>query len=389
MLEDIALTLHPKVSPRTVVRLLECFGSAEAIYGASEEQLRSEASLMAAPARSIARRETHARARAELEFVSRNRLRAIASTDPDYPQRLRECEDFPHVIYVSGALDLNAGRWLSVVGTRNITPYGQQMCQTLIAELAALVPDLVIVSGLAYGVDVAAHRAALRLEIPTVGVLGHPIDRIYPQPHTATARQMVSRGGAVLTEFPSGTEPRQAGFVQRNRVIAGLSEGTLVVESAARGGSLITAEMADGYHRTLMAVPGRVGDAASEGTNRLIRTLRAQMVCSGQEIAEALGWKPEAASTRAVQGALFDRTESAGERPAAFPPPPGEIPPGDGSLSPEAVRLLSLIGTQEPVHLDELSGKSAESPEKLSLLLLELELEGKIAALPGSRYLKY
>lgn len=315
LIDDIALTMHPEAGCRTVVHLLACFGSAENVYAATEEELRRGAGLKASVARSILNRETHPKARAELEFIARSHLNVLTSDSAGYPRRLLECEDYPHVLYVSGHIDFNAGHWLSVVGTRKITAYGSRMCETLIGQLARLVPDLVIVSGLAYGVDVAAHRAAMHHGIPTVGVLGHPINRIYPPPHTDTARRMVTQGGAVLSEFSSGEEPLRSGFVQRNRIIAGLSEGTLVVESASRGGSLITADMADGYHRTLMAVPGRIGDTYSEGPNRLIRSLKAQMVCSGEEIAELMNW--DAPASKAVQPELFS---ASGEFPLAETP---------------------------------------------------------------------
>lgn len=315
LIDDIALTMHPEAGCRTVVHLLACFGSAENVYAATEDELRQGAGLKASVARSILNRETHPKARTELEFIARSHLNVLTSDSAEYPRRLLECEDYPHVLYVSGNIDFNAGRWLSVVGTRKITAYGSRMCETLIGQLARLVPDLVIVSGLAYGVDVAAHRAAMHHGIPTVGVLGHPINRIYPPPHTDTARRMVTQGGAVLSEFSSGEEPLRSGFVQRNRIIAGLSEGTLVVESASRGGSLITADMADGYHRTLMAVPGRIGDTYSEGPNRLIRSLKAQMVCSGEEIAELMNW--DAPAPKAVQPDLFS---ASGESPLAETP---------------------------------------------------------------------
>lgn len=488
LIDDIALTMHPEAGCRTVAHLLEYFGSAENVYAAQEEELREGAGLKASLARSIRLREGHVRAQTELGFVARSRLRVITSDSEHYPRRLLECGDYPHVLYVSGEMDLNAGRWLSVVGTRKITSYGARLCEVLIGELARLVPDLVIVSGLAYGVDVAAHRAAMNHGVPTVGVLGHPINRIYPPPHTDTARRMVNLGGAVLSEFSSSEEPRRSGFVQRNRIIAGLSEGTLVVESAAKGGSLITADMTDGYHRTLMAVPGRVGDLCSEGTNHLIRTLKAQMVCSGEQIAELMNW--DDTTVRDPQPGLFDepeglpqtppekeaatagsmppviRTEASsdadqpGETPEALDKPPvvgvgggisgalalsvspsGDPHSGEGTaamrmpaadafdemeamraelerllakldgpkpeevckyptrnplatdprtnLSAGAARLLEMIGTQEPVSMDELSAKVPFPAADLALLLLDLEFSGLICSLPGNRYLKY
>ncbi len=439
LIDDIALTMHPEVGCRTVIHLLERFGSAERVYAATEQELCQEAGLKPSVVRSISRRETHLKAKKELDFVTRRHLRVLTSDFPEYPARLRECGDYPHVLYVSGNLDFNRGHWLSVVGTRKITPYGSRVCETLIGELARIVPDLVVVSGLAYGVDVAAHRAALKYGVPTVGVLGHPITRIYPPQHTDTARRMVTQGGAVLSEFASDEEPSRAGFVQRNRLIAGLSEGTLIVESAARGGSLITADMTDGYHRTLMAIPGRVGDLYSEGTNQLIRTLKAQMVCSGADIVEVMNWDAALAEPR--EGAVpksqygsgeWERVErSSGEEESqnenitaeqsdrgkssrhlssrnreeiravaekatleAGSEPPTLAEEGrsesveEEGLSSAARRVLELLDREEAIGWDELVAKAPFPSADLALLLLDLEFQGRICSLPGNRYLK-
>lgn len=293
-IEDIALTLHPMVGARTAIHLLECFGSVNAIYKATLEELIAVAELKPQLAKSIVRKEYMKEAEAEWIFAQRNKIKVIAATDPDYPVRLRECEDYPHVIYVRGEANLNAREMLSIVGTRDMTTYGKSMCEKLVGELSERFPKLVIVSGLAYGVDVSAHRAALANKLPTVAIFGQPLNKIYPAPHTDTARRIVEQGGALISEFPcaSGKNPGRSGFVQRNRVIAGMSDGVVVVESPQRGGSLITAEMADGYNRVVMAVPGRVGDVASQGTNELIRSLRAQMVCSGCDVVGLLDWEP-------------------------------------------------------------------------------------------------
>ena len=442
LIDDIALTMHPEVGCRTVIHLLERFGSAERVYAATEQELCQEAGLKPAVARSILRRETHLKAQKELDFATRRHLRILTSDAQEYPARLRECGDYPHVLYVSGGLDFNRGYWLSVVGTRKMTPYGSRICETLIEELVRIVPDLVVVSGLAYGVDVAAHRAALKYGIPTVGVLGHPITRIYPLQHTDTARRMVTQGGAVLSEFASDEEPSRAGFVQRNRLIAGLSEGTLIVESAARGGSLITADMADGYHRTLMAVPGRVGDLYSEGTNQLIRTLKAQMVCSGAEIVEVMNWDAALSGTGerelwknddTSEGVGSAERKSSGEegqnekvivektdrtnaslrvrtrsrdvvevdRPmeerstqemiSGHPTLSAERRSGsveEEGLSPAARRVLDLLDRDEAIGWDELAVKAPFPSADLALLLLDLEFQGRICSLPGNRYLK-
>ena len=390
-IDDLALTLHPELGCRTAIHLLECFGSAEAVFAASAGELVRRAELKPALARSLCRREYHQAAERELAFCERNRIRPVAAGDESYPRRLLECADYPHVIYLKGGPELSGGHWLSVVGTRKATPYGQKMCDRLIGELSALFPDLVVVSGLAYGIDVAAHRAAMQHGVRTVAVLG------YPQAHTETARRIVSLGGTLISEYPSTARPDKAGFVQRNRLIAGLSDGTVIVESAVRGGSLITADMAGGYHREVMAVPGRVGDRCAEGTNALIRSLKAQMVCSGADIAEILGWEAPAPSGKAVGQSLFAETgplapsvgnESAGATGAAYreavlPDSVAASAAGDGRVA----SLRGLLG-DDPVSLDELSIRSGIAVAELPALLLELELAGRICALPGNLYMK-
>ena len=233
-IDDLALTLHPELGCRTAIHLLECFGSAEAVFAASAGELVRRAELKPALARSLCRREYHQAAERELAFCERNRIRPVAAGDESYPRRLLECADYPHVIYLKGGPELSGGHWLSVVGTRKATPYGQKMCDRLIGELSALFPDLVVVSGLAYGIDVAAHRAAMQHGVRTVAVLGHPLTHIYPQAHTETARRIVSLGGTLISEYPSTARPDKAGFVQRNRLIAGLSDGTVIVGCPGR-----------------------------------------------------------------------------------------------------------------------------------------------------------
>ena len=365
--DDIALTMHPEIGSRTAIHLVECFGSAERLFAATQQEIVLRSGLKPELARSISRREYHGAAERELAFVERHRIRAIDACSAEYPRRLKECPDYPHVIYVSGGTDLNSSRWLSVVGTRRMTPYGAMLCERLIGELAALVPDAVIVSGLAYGVDIEAHRAAMNAGLRTVGVVAHPLTRIYPSRHTESARRMVQQGGAIVSEFHSGCRCDRSSFVQRNRIIAGLSEGTLVIESAAKGGSLITAEMADGYERTVMAVPGRIDDDRSQGTNRLIRSLKAQMVCSGRDIADCLGWEP-VPEARPAEGDLFGGSERA-------------LPAGQADL-------LTWIDGVTPRSVEELELLSGLEPGRLSELVMELELAGIVRAVAGDSYIK-
>lgn len=459
LIDDIALTMLPEVGTKTAIHLLECFGTAEAVFAASVDELTERAELKLSIAQSISRKITHSEAAEELGFAQKHNIRVICSTSPEYPQRLKECPDYPHLLYVMGDLDLNSSHWLSIVGTRNITPYGIKMCEMLIQEIAANFPQAVIVSGLAYGVDIAAHRAAMQAGLATVGIVAHSLTHIYPPRHTDSARRMVKQGGAVISEFNRTDKPDKSGFVQRNRIIAGLSTGTLIVESAARGGSLITAEMADGYHRTVMAVPGRVGEKYSEGTNNLIKNLRAQMVCTGSDIADLLDWVLPAAKKTAkeqqlnfsfltgtsgnasenttvnlpgkqpatgVAGEVFAEGKASpengnGRSPEAWfmsnTPEPGFISNADLSAGtgagPEAERdsgwmlhpnsnlntnansntnsmagqLLALIDGDVPVSLDDLSIRTSLPVGSLAIPLLELELAGRIHALPGKHYI--
>lgn len=428
LIDDIALTMHPQLGARTAIHLMECFGSAEALFAATAEEIIERTQLRPSLARSISRREYHADAEREVVFAERKRLRIILSSSDHYPVRLKECPDYPHLLYVRGETNLNRPRVLSVVGTRKMTPYGRMACERLVRELRDVVPDLILVSGLAYGVDIMAHRAAMENSLATVAVLGHPMTRIFPAFHTDSARRMVESGGALVSEFYSTSAPGKMGFVQRNRVIAGLCDGVLVVESPDRGGSLITAEMADGYNRTVMAVPGRIGDETSEGTNRLIRTLRAQMVCSGEDIVKALNWDLEGSKQADLpfdvefpekidrvrvsiikeSSPLETSTESVpfvrGESLKAEVGDTGFYSSviGQEEVEREAVektrnrypegstaaRLLAMLDREEPKGLEELREEMELSLTELSLQLLDLEFSGAIRLLPGKRYIK-
>ncbi len=365
LVDDIALTMHPEVGAKTAIHLIECFGSAEAVFRATPNELITIANLRPTIAESISRKEYHSRAEQELAFCIKHHIRAIPSTDHEYPDLLRECPDYPHLLYVMGKTDLVQTKMISIVGTRNITSYGLKMCDALIREMAALIPDLVIVSGLAYGIDVACHRAALKYGLRTIGVVAHPLNRIYPPQHTDVAREMVRLGGAVLSEFHTGCHTDKSAFVQRNRIIAGLSMGTLIVESAAKGGSLITAQMASGYHRDVMAVPGRIGDRYSEGTNQLIRTNVATMVCSANDIIETMGWETE-------------------QQPESCIDPPTLSYPISGTEQ----AILKYLNQEHPVSIELLSEQSGIPLNELPALLLTLEVAGFVRTLPGRMYQK-
>ena len=233
------------------------------------------------------------RAEKELEFDESHRIKPLVFNDDDYPQRLRECEDAPLVVYYRGTADLNKQRIISVVGTRHCTVYGQEIISKFISQLKELCPDVLVVSGLAYGVDIQAHRNALKNGFETVGVLAHGLDYLYPTAHRDTATEMLKQGG-LLTEFMTSTNADKINFVRRNRIIAGTADATIVVESAAHGGGLITADIANSYGREVFAFPGNIGMPYSEGCNNLIRDNKAALITSAEDFVKTMGWEQDA-----------------------------------------------------------------------------------------------
>lgn len=361
-LKDIALTFVPQLGLRGAAYLINYFGSAEAVYAASREELVEGAMLREEVARNILSQCGMREAEREMLYCQRNGVTPIAASSPLYPRLLRETEDFPVVLYVCGNVEALNSRMVSFVGTRKMSSYGQLMCDRLVSELKEAVPDVTIVSGLAYGVDGACHRAAIACGATTVGVLANPLPNIAPSAHERMAAEFISRGGAIVSELSSQTKQNGRFFIPRNRIIAGISAGTVVVESPEAGGSLSTAAFADGYNRTVMAVPGRVTDGNSRGCNLLIRNRKAQIVLSGQDIANELMWDLG--------------LDSVAE------PPREPLPLTDAESS-----LLAYFDS-EPITIDVLQQRSALAMGELSLTLMNLELSGAIRPLPGKRYEK-
>lgn len=359
-IDDIALTLIPGLGIKGVVHLLETFGTAQAVFAASADELTGRAELRPDIARSIVARKSHPEAERELCHCRRHGITPLASTDEAYPALLREIPDYPHILYIKGNAEVLSRRCISMVGTRRISTYGQRLCNELVQGLLRI-PRIVVVSGLAFGVDVACHRAALAAGIPTVGVLANPLPDVTPAQHTDVALDMIERGGALVSELHSQSKQKGTFYLARNRIIAGLSAGTVVVESPASGGSLTTAHYADGYDRTVMAPPGRTTDGNSLGTNTLIRNRKATLIRSANDIAEELQW--EFALTR-------------NEKTAPAPTP---------ELTAEEQEVLSLL-SDEPRTLAELIAASRRDYATLSVLLMGLELSQAIRQLPGSRY---
>ncbi len=302
------------------------------------------------------------RARRELEFAEKHDIDVICYGDDAYPYRLRECDDAPIVLYCKGCVNLNARRIVSVVGTRRATEYGKDMCERFVRELAESVPDALVVSGLAYGIDVCAHKAALSSSLPTVGVLAHGLDRIYPSSHRNVAKAMLENGG-LLTEFMSGTESLPAYFVRRNRIVAGMSDATVVIESAASGGSLITASIAHSYSRDCFAYPGRVTDENSKGCNALICNNRASLITCASDFITAMNWGLPKQPKMPQQMQLFT------------------------NLTPEEeVVMQQLARFPDGVQINRLVVETNIPVNRLMPLLFELEMKDAVKTLAGGRY---
>lgn len=302
-----------------------------------------------------------ARAEQEIAFADRSRIRVITHTDEQFPARLNECPDAPIVLYYRGTADLNSRRILSIVGTRKATPYGTGFCHRFLCELSHLCPDVLIVSGLAYGIDISAHRQALQNQLPTIGVLAHGLDQIYPRLHRQTAIEMLQQGG-LLTEFMSQSTAEKMNFVARNRIVAGIADAALVVESADKGGSLITARIATEYGRDVFAVPGRVGDATSAGCNKLIRDNQASLVQSAQELAETMGWTTANVQNQPIQRELFP------------------------TLSPDEMAVFNALKGSDGKHLNQLTVETNLPVGKLSSLLFDMEMRGLVRQFSGGTY---
>ena len=305
------------------------------------------------------------RAEFELQYMQEHGIRGLTLNDDDYPQRLRECPDAPIVLYYKGNADLNQAKIVCIVGTRQMTTYGQDLIRRFVRDLRQQCPQVLIVSGLAYGVDIHAHREALENGFPTVGVLAHGLDQIYPYHHRGTAAQMVNHGG-LLTEFMTQTNADKANFVRRNRIVAGMSDACIVVESAAKGGGLITAEIAQSYDRAVFAFPGAVGMTYSEGCNNLIRDNGAGLISNANDFVKAMGWPSE------VQR---QQNYTDGIERNLFP-----------DLSPEETKVVALLQQTNDLQLNILSVKTGIPIGSLTALLFQLEMKGVIRPLAGGMY---
>jgi DNA processing protein len=361
----IALSLIKGIGPKLARNLIAYLGSESALF---EEKIPTLAKVPGiGPALNqlllnIDREELLKRADQELLFIEKHRLSALFFSDEQYPGRLSFCEDAPLMLYIHGQRCHTAQRMIGIVGTRTPSDEGIDYCEKLVSDLAVRHPGTVVVSGLAYGVDICAHKAALKNGLPTIGVLAHGLDRIYPSMHRNTAKEMLENG-ALMTEFISETVPDKFNFVQRNRIIAGLSDALIVIQSARKGGALITAELARDYNRDVLAFPGRPGDTYSAGCNYLIKSNIAALIESVDDLEYALGWDTNKSKDSPVQGNLFATIETEDQQ----------------------LIMENLIEEQE-MNLNLLSLKCAMPISKLSATLLDLEFKGLVKSKPGGIY---
>ncbi len=362
VLEDIALTLTPGLGLKGVVRLLEVFSTAQKIFAATSAELIHFAQLRPDVAESIVRRVAFGAARKELEYCARHSITPIASTDEAYPPLLLEVPDYPHVLYVVGDPAALLRRNVSIIGTRRMTSYGDRMCNDLVRDLGEALPNLSIVSGLAFGIDSAAHRAALQYDIPTVAVVANALPAVTPSQHTALAAEIIERGGAIVSECHSATKQRGSLYIARNRIIAALSGVTVVVESPYSGGSMVTASIAAGYERLVMAIPGRLSDKSSAGCNMLIRNSQAQLYLSAEQLVREMMWDSPAPADRVAATPLTVELTDAQRA------------------------VVECFDSDDPLSLSLIGERTGFSVAQLSVIMLELELEGVLRMLPGDRY---
>jgi DNA processing protein len=357
LIHKIALTFIKTVGHVHAKNLLGHFGSAEAVFKASRVQLTEVPGIGNMTAGHILGSDALVQAEQQLKFIEKHDIKVLFFTDDGYPRRLRECFDAPILLYYKGNADLNHSRIISVVGTRKATEYGRQLCRQLVETLAPY--DVVIVSGLAYGIDVAAHKESIANRVPTIGVFAHGLDRVYPALHQPVAQKMVQNGG-LLTEFPLNTNPDKENFPKRNRIIAGIADAVVVVEATAKGGALITADIASSYNKDVFAYPGRTTDECSEGCNFLIKTNRAALINHAKDLVYYLGW--ETTARKPVQQI--------------------QLPIG---LAKEEIGIIDLLGGGS-AHVDELSAGLNMTQSKLAMYLLNLEMQGILVAMPGKVY---
>jgi DNA processing protein len=364
LLYQIALKQIQGVGDVIAKNLIAYCGSASTVFNAKKDALMKIPQVGEYVAQFVLssrnNSEIFKRAEEEIKFIEEENITPLFFTDAAYPNKLKNCNDAPILLFYKGNADLNKEKIVAVIGTRNATEYGKQQTEKLMAGLAA--ENILIVSGLAYGIDVCAHKAALVNKLDTVGVLAHGLDDLYPDLHTNTANKMIHQGG-LLTEYVSKTNPDKENFPKRNRIVAGMSDAVVVIESKRTGGALITAEIAHTYNRDVFAFPGEAEAEFSAGCNMLIKRNKAALIENAADLLYAMGW---------------EQTENKKTKSNQFVLPV--------NLSDDETLLINLIKDTPSIHIDEICAKLQLTPGKVSGLLLQLEFSNLIKSLPGKVY---
>jgi len=349
----------PGIGAVVARNLVSYCGSVENIFKRKRANLERIPGIGAERAETIVNHDLFDKAEKEVVFIRKHKISTLFYTDKEYPLRLKNCDDSPVLLFTRGNFELNPSRSIAIVGTRNATSYGKNITEQLVADLAKY--DVTIVSGLAYGIDIFAHRACLKHNVPTIGVLAHGLNKLYPQEHKATAEKMLKNGG-VLTEFTTTTKFAASNFPARNRIVAGMTDAVVMVESAIKGGSLITADIANGYNREVFAIPGKANEKYSQGCNDYIRQNKAALAENAEHIAELMGWNADEKSTGKKQYQLFR------------------------DLTPDEKALVSILKEKGKTDIDTLTLHSGLPVHKISTTLLNLEFDGMLKALPGKMF---
>ena len=360
LLFKIGISLINGIGSINAKRLLAYVGNPEGIFKEKKQNLLKIPGIGTLLADEIKNTQALVLAEKEIEFVEKLNIKVIFYTDNEYPRRLKQCEDSPIVLYFKGNCGLEQSKIISIVGTRRATPYGLENCKTLLSDLKEKGHKVLIVSGLAFGIDVAAHKNALKLDMETVAVLGHGLNTIYPSVHRNIAKEIAQHGG-LMTELTSSAVLDPAHFVKRNRIIAGLADATVVIESGKKGGSLITAQIANSYNRDVFAFPGRINDKLSEGCNNLIKTNQAALIESAADIEYLLGWQ-SIKKEKPIQSQLFIE------------------------LNPEEEQVVNILRQNGKTPIDIIAALSQMPMSKVSSMLLKLEFSGMVLSHPGKVY---
>jgi DNA processing protein len=359
LLYQIGITLIPGVGDVNAKKIIAYCGGVEAVFKEKKIALLKIPGVGQTLADAITKNDVLKRAENEIRFIEKYKIVPFFFLDKDYPERLKHCADSPVMLYYKGNAEMNVKKVIGIVGTRNATEYGKNICHEIVEGLAA--QDVLIVSGLAYGIDVHAHRAALEFGLNTIGVLGHSLNRLYPATHKSTAEKMIKQGG-LLTDFMSDTTFLPENFPKRNRIVAGMCDAVVVIEAAKEGGALITADIANSYSRDVFAVPGRAGDHYSEGCNNIIKSNKAALISSANDIIYFLGWETKKNKKAAnIQKSLFVE------------------------LSEDEKKIVDLL-KEGSMSIDMISIKANLKASKVAAVLLNLEFGGMIKCLPGKMY---